>query len=115
MHAEHPEARMDLMLWASERGQMLSRTVKGMMMYGSALRQLELLEAPAASLLQHTSAADGKFSGFVASFGDLVIIWRLYSSGPLGFPPEIWHEIDTSLAIVAVTARMMTAAHHWRL
>lgn len=38
------DARMDLMLWASERGQMLSRTVKGMMMYPAALRQLEFLE-----------------------------------------------------------------------
>lgn len=43
-HAEHPEARMDLMLWASERGQMLSRTVKGMMMYATALTQLEYIE-----------------------------------------------------------------------
>lgn len=41
----HDGARMDLMLWASERGQMLSRTVKGMMMYPAALRQLEFLEA----------------------------------------------------------------------
>ena len=41
----HEGARMDLMLWASERGQMLSRTVKGMMMYPAALRQLEFLEA----------------------------------------------------------------------
>ena len=53
---------MDLMLWASERGQMLSRTVKGMMMYGSALQQLELLEAPDATLLRLSSAADGKFT-----------------------------------------------------
>ena len=35
---------MDLMLWASERGQMLSRTVKGMMMYATALQQLEYIE-----------------------------------------------------------------------
>ena len=35
---------MDLMLWASERGQMLSRTVKGMMMYATALTQLEYIE-----------------------------------------------------------------------
>lgn len=35
---------MDLMLWASERGQMLSRTVKGMMMYATALAQLEYIE-----------------------------------------------------------------------
>eukprot|EP00892_Ulva_mutabilis_P001698 jgi/Ulvmu1/11529/UM078_0018.1 len=41
----HDGARMDLMLWASERGQMLSRTVKGMMMYGAALRQLEFVES----------------------------------------------------------------------
>jgi hypothetical protein len=61
MHTELPEARMELMLWASERGQMLSRTVKGMMMYGSALRQLELLEAPDAAVLRTSSAADGKF------------------------------------------------------
>ena len=44
IHAAHPEARMDLMLWASERGQMLSRTVKGMMMYATALTQLEYIE-----------------------------------------------------------------------
>jgi hypothetical protein len=61
MHAELPEARMELMLWASERGQMLSRTVKGMMMYASALRQLELLEAPDSSLSHTSSAADGTF------------------------------------------------------
>lgn len=61
MHAELPEARMELMLWASERGQMLSRTVKGMMMYGSALRQLELLESPDFTPLHGSSAADGKF------------------------------------------------------
>ena len=53
---------MDLMLWASERGQMLSRTVKGMMMYAAALRQLELLEASDASLPRTSPAADGKFT-----------------------------------------------------
>lgn len=64
---------MDLMMWASERGQMLSRTVKGMMMYGSALRQLELLEAPDASLLQHTSAADGKFRCVLWTLSGLIL------------------------------------------
>jgi hypothetical protein len=42
--SDNEQARMDLMLWASERGQMLSRTVKGMMMYATALTQLEYIE-----------------------------------------------------------------------
>jgi hypothetical protein len=57
------EARMDIMLWASERGQMLSRTVKGMMMYGAALRQLELIETvdDRGGAVRLDAAVDSKF------------------------------------------------------
>lgn len=45
LFSREPGARMDLMMWASERGQLLARTVRGMMMYQQALELFEPLEA----------------------------------------------------------------------
>ncbi|PNW85415.1 hypothetical protein CHLRE_03g185350v5 [Chlamydomonas reinhardtii] len=69
--AEHGLA---LQLWASYRGQLLARTVRGMAAYGSALRVLAALEAPrppCSSRRQHAAEVEdvvgGKFCHVVAS------------------------------------------------
>ncbi|KAG2448290.1 hypothetical protein HYH02_006874 [Chlamydomonas schloesseri] len=69
--AEHGLA---LQLWASYRGQLLARTVRGMAAYGSALRVLAALEAPrppGSSRRQHAAEVEdvvgGKFCHVVAS------------------------------------------------
>ena len=65
--------RMDLLQWASYRGQHLSRTVRGMMAYEKALRLLAKMENPnpGVSPLRYNSAIDdlvrSKFSYVVAS------------------------------------------------
>ena len=54
--------RMALMKWASERGQLLWRTTKGMMLYAQALRTIKVLEAEDAVNQQHEDAfIDTKF------------------------------------------------------
>ena len=40
------ELRLELQLWASQRGQLLARTVNGMMKYEKGLRILARLEHP---------------------------------------------------------------------
>ncbi|KAG2448283.1 hypothetical protein HYH02_006867 [Chlamydomonas schloesseri] len=69
--AEHGLA---LQLWASYRGQLLARTVRGMAAYSSALRVLAALEAPrppGSSRRQHAAEVEdvvgGKFCHVVAS------------------------------------------------
>ncbi|KAG2442515.1 hypothetical protein HXX76_002601 [Chlamydomonas incerta] len=69
--AEHGLA---LQLWASYRGQLLARTVRGMAAYGSALRVLAALEAPrppGSSRRQHAAEVEdvvgAKFCHVVAS------------------------------------------------
>ena len=65
--------RMDLLQWASYRGQHLSRTVRGMMAYEKALRLLAKIENPnpGVSALRYNSSIDdlvrSKFSYVVAS------------------------------------------------
>lgn len=55
------EARMQLMKWASERGQLLWRTTKGMMLYANALRLLDVIEATDATHQHSMSFIDSKF------------------------------------------------------
>lgn len=45
LFSREEDARMDLMMWASERGQLLARTTRGMMMYQQALELFEPLES----------------------------------------------------------------------
>ena len=65
--------RMELLQWASYRGQHLSRTVRGMMAYEKALRLLAKIENPnpGVSALRYNSSIDdlvrSKFSYIVAS------------------------------------------------
>ena len=55
------EARLALMKWASERGQLLWRTTKGMMLYAHALRLMAAVEAQDA-MNQHSDAfVENKF------------------------------------------------------
>lgn len=61
LFAGEPEARMDLMKWASERGQLLWRTTKGMMMYESALRFLDVIESRDANKLRSSRFHEAKF------------------------------------------------------
>jgi hypothetical protein len=55
------EARMQLMKWASERGQLLWRTTKGMMLYANALRLLDVIEAADATHQHSSSFIESKF------------------------------------------------------
>jgi hypothetical protein len=80
---------MDLMLWASERGQMLSRTVKGMMMYATALQQLEYIETvddrgDPDSLAQ---AVEGKFRCRMHALVNIHVSPRT-SMSPFSAPPD---------------------------
>ena len=61
LFAGDDEARMDLMKWASERGQLLWRTTKGMMMYENALRFLDSVESADARSSRSSAFYESKF------------------------------------------------------
>jgi hypothetical protein len=80
--------QMELLLWASYRGQLLARTVRGMMAYEKAIRLLAHLECPqppAMSDVKYHSLVDdvcrSKFTYVVAS---QVYAANRYSSSPKG-------------------------------
>ena len=80
--------QMELLLWASYRGQLLSRTVRGMMAYERAIRLLAHLECPqppGMSDVKYLSLVDdvcrSKFTYVVAS---QVYSTNRYSNSPKG-------------------------------
>ena len=56
-NGEFKDFAQDLMLWASQRGQLLARTTRGMLLYEKALEIMASLEEPDIDLTFHPVAS----------------------------------------------------------